>query len=77
MAMLQQLANSNLGQMIGQHISTWQLAKAVEQIGGFDKFEIINKFAVIEEQQEAQSLQTTAEEMQLQDLEQRMAQDGL
>jgi hypothetical protein len=75
MAMLQQMSSSNLGQLIGQHISTWNLAKTVERIGGFDKFEFIEKFAVIEEQQEAQSLQTTAEEQQLNDLMQRQEED--
>jgi len=77
MAMLQQLSNSNLGQLVGQHINSWKLAQTVSRIGGFDKFEFFEKFAVIEEQQEAQQLQTTAEEQQLNDLVQRQEEDEL
>lgn len=75
MAMLQQLANSNLAGLIGQHISTWKLAQAVERLGGFEKFGMIDKFSAIEEQREAQSLQSTAEEMNLEELMMRQEED--
>lgn len=75
--MVYQLSNSNLGSLIGQHINTFELAKVVERLAGFDKFSFIDKFAVIEEQREAQSLQATAEEMQLNDLQQRAAEDEM
>ena len=77
MNMLYQLSNSQLGNMIAPHISTFNLAKLVERLGGFDKFEFIDKFASIDEQLEAQKLQATAEELQLQDLQQRQAQDQM
>jgi hypothetical protein len=77
MNMLYQLSNSQLGAMIAPHISTFNLAKLVERLGGFDKFEFIDKFASIDEQLEAQKLQATAEELQLQDLQQRQAQDQM
>ena len=77
MNMLYQLSNSQLGQYIGQHINTFNLAKVVERLGGFEQFVFIDKFAAIEEQREAQQLQATAEEMTLQDLQQRQMQDEM
>lgn len=73
--MLYQLSNSQLGNLIGQHIDTFALAKTVEKLGGFEPFAFVEKFAMIEEQREAQSLQATAEEMVLQDLQQRQLED--
>ena len=77
MAMLQQLGNSNLGQLVAQHIDSWNLAKTIERLGGFDKYQFFSKFAVIEEQSEAQKLQMTAEESQLEEVMMRQEEDEL
>lgn len=47
---LNQLANTNLGQLVGQHLNTFQLAKVVEELYGFEKFGFVKKFADIDEQ---------------------------
>lgn len=52
--MLQALGNSNLGNLISQHIVPFSLAKAVETLGGFEQFSIIDKFGALMEQAEAQ-----------------------
>lgn len=56
------LANSNLAQLVGQHINTYNLARAVEELSGFDKFEFITKFAAIDEQAEQQEAVMMAEQ---------------
>lgn len=66
--MLQTLGNSNLGQLIGQHLDTFQLARAVESVGGFSKFEFVDKFAAIREQGEAQMEQALNEQELTQNL---------
>lgn len=64
------LANSNLGQLIGQHINTFNLARVVEELGAFDDFQFIDKFAAIAEQGEAQFEQAMAEQNLVKQLEQ-------
>lgn len=64
MAAINMLANSNLGQLIGQHLNTFNLAQAVESLGGFSNYSLIEKFAAISEQGEAQ-LQQAIQEQQL------------
>lgn len=64
------LANSNLGQLIGQHINTFNLARVVEELGAFDDFQFIDKFAAIQEQGEAQFEQAMAEQNLVRQLEQ-------
>ena len=64
------LANSNLGQLIGQHINTFNLARVVEELGAFDDFQFIDKFAAITEQGEAQFEQAMAEQNLVRQLEQ-------
>lgn len=59
---LTQLTNTNIAQLVGQHINTYNLAKAVEQLYGFDKFGFVNKFASIDEQLEMQEKQMMAEQ---------------
>lgn len=58
---LQQLSQSQLGVTIAPHINTYELAKVVEQVYGFEDFEFIGKFASIEEGLEAQQMQAMAQ----------------
>lgn len=60
--MIMTLANSNLGQLIGQHMKTYAVAKAVEDLGGFQQFSIIEKFGAMIEQSEAQVMQAAVEQ---------------
>lgn len=59
---LTQLTNSNIAGLVGQHINTYNLAKTVEELYGFDKFGFVNKFAQIDEQLEMQEKQMLAEQ---------------
>lgn len=59
---LNTLANSNVAQLIGQHINTFNLSKAFEHLYGFSDFGFIKKLAVIDEQQEAQTKQMMADQ---------------
>lgn len=72
---LQQLGNSNLAQLIASHINTYNLAQSVERLGGFEQFEIIKKFAALEEQAEAQSLQASLEQGMVDELSQPSIQE--
>lgn len=62
MAALNQLANTNLAQIIGQHINTFNVAKAWEELAGFEKYETISKLAMIDEQVEQQEKSLYAEQ---------------
>lgn len=73
MSMINQLANSNLGQLIGQHINSYNLARVVEDLGGFGNYEFIDKFAAIVEAGEAQMQQS----MQEQELVSKLSNPGL
>lgn len=73
MSMINQLANSNLGQLIGQHINSYNLARVVEDLGGFSNYEFIDKFAAIVEAGEAQMQQS----MQEQELVSKLSNPGL
>lgn len=73
MSMINQLANSNLGQLIGQHINSFNLARVVEDLGGFGNYEFIDKFAAIVEAGEAQMQQS----MQEQELVSKLSNPGL
>ena len=73
MRMINQLANSNLGQLIGQHINSYNLARVVEDLGGFSNYEFIDKFAAIVEAGEAQMQQS----MQEQELVSKLSNPGL
>lgn len=77
MAMLHELANSNLGGLIGQHLKTAELAKAVEYIGGFTDMGIIDRFANIEEQAEMAQLQNEMERMLVDEASQPSLQEQL
>jgi len=59
---LTQLTNTNIAQMVGQHINTYNLAKTVEELYGFEKYAFINKFAAIDEGLEGQEKQMLAEQ---------------
>lgn len=56
------LSNTQLGQMVMPHINTYSLAKSIEQLYGFEKYDFIKKFASIDEQLEAQEKQMYAEQ---------------
>lgn len=73
MSMINQLANSNLGQLIGQHINSYNLARVVEDLGGFGNYEFVDKFAAIVEAGEAQMQQA----MQEQELVSKLSNPGL
>lgn len=64
MLMISQLANSNLIQLIGQHINSYNLARVIEDLGGFSNYEFIDRFAAITEAGEAQ-LQQSIQEQEL------------
>jgi hypothetical protein len=70
MSMINTLANSNLGNLIGQHLDTYQLARAVEDLGGFSKYEFVDKFALIREQADAMREQQIQESMMVDELSQ-------
>lgn len=59
---LTQLANTQIGQMVAPHLNTYNLAKTVEELYGFDKFGFVNKFASIDEQMEMQERQMLAQQ---------------
>ena len=63
---LTQLANTQLGQIVAPHLNTYNLAKVVEQLYGFEKFGFVNKFASIDEQMEGQERQMLAEQQMVQ-----------
>lgn len=56
------LANSNLGQLISGHLNTYNLAKVVEELGGFATYQFIEKNAAITEAGEAQLQQAVQEQ---------------
>jgi hypothetical protein len=59
---LTQLTNTNIAQMVAPHINTYNLAKTVEGLYGFDQYAFINKFASIDENLEMQEKQMMAEQ---------------
>lgn len=82
--MLQQIASiqnlAQIQQLVGMHLDTYNLAKAIEQLGGLTDFKVVKKFAALAEQGEAQQKQAmvqqdtvsalsqpTAEELALED----------
>lgn len=73
MNMLMTLANSGLGQMIAQHMKTFPLAKAVEDLGGFQQFSLVEKFGAMVEQSEAQTMQAAVEQQTMNTLSQPSA----
>lgn len=68
MSALQLLGNSNLGQLIGKHLNTYGLAKAVEDLGGFSKFDFIDRNAIIKEEFEMQREQQIQEQLMVEEL---------
>ena len=62
MSMINQLSNTNLGNIIGQHINSFNLARVVEDLGGFGQYEFIDKFAAILEAGDAQMTQAMQEQ---------------
>lgn len=61
MSMIQLLANSNLAGLTQAHLKPYALAKAIETLGGFDQFNLYEKFGAVFEQQELQVMQAAAE----------------
>lgn len=61
LAGLNQLFASNAIQAMGQHLNTFRLSKTWEELSGFDDFELVQKFAAIDEGMEAQQFQAEAE----------------
>lgn len=59
---LNTFANSNLVQLVGKHIDTYSLARTAEDLFGFDKFDFIKKFAVIDETLEQEERAMLAEQ---------------
>jgi hypothetical protein len=62
MNMIMQLANGNLMQIIGAHVNSNNLAKTLERLGGFQRYEFVEKFAAIDEQAEMASHQNAIEQ---------------
>ncbi|WP_217903006.1 hypothetical protein, partial [Sulfitobacter sp. HGT1] len=75
--MINTLANSNLGQLIGAHLNTYNLAQAVESLGGLTEFKAIEKFAQIDEQADMQQQQAIAEQQLTSNLSQPSMQELL
>ena len=75
--MINTLANSNLGQLIGAHLNTYNLAQAVESLGGLTEFKAIEKFAQIDEQADMQQQQAIAEQQLTSNLSQPSMQEVL
>lgn len=73
MMMLNQMANSNIYGIIQNHINSYAVAKVVEELGGFDSFEFIEKYVGIRDQSEAQFEAALAE----QELVAKLDQPGL
>lgn len=61
--MLNQLANSNLANLVSAHLNTYALAQVVEELGGLTEFEMFGQFAAIEEQFEQQQLVNVAQQV--------------
>jgi hypothetical protein len=70
LAGLQNLIQSGMYQVIGKHFKTYGLAKVWEALNGFESFEVVQKFAIIDETMEEQEATMLAE----QELEQTMGQ---
>lgn len=72
--MLQQLAGiqsmSQTAQLFAQHIDTYNLAKAIEQLSGLDDYDIIRRFAAVQEQGEMQKEQAMVEQDVVNDMSQ-------
>ncbi|CAH9015458.1 coil containing protein [Vibrio phage 275E43-1] len=64
MNMINQLANGNMMQVIAPHVNTGNLAKTLERLGGFERYEFIEKFAALDEQAEMQMKQNAVEQAQ-------------
>lgn len=60
--MINTLANSNLGQLVGTHLNSYALAQAVEDLGGLKEFKVFEQFAAIDEQAEMQQQAAIAEQ---------------
>ena len=54
--------NSAVGQMIAPHVSTKNLAKAVEELFGWEKYAVIRENVAIFEQAETQQLMSNLQE---------------
>ena len=67
---MQNLLQSGIYEVAGKHFNTYDLAKVWESVNGFDKYEVISKFAAIDEALEEQSATMLAE----QEMEQTMSQ---
>jgi hypothetical protein len=70
LAAMQNLLQSGIYEVAGKHFNTYDLAKVWESVNGFDKYEVISKFAAIDEALEEQSATMLAE----QEMEQTMSQ---
>lgn len=62
LAGLNQLANSNLSQLIIKHLDTFSLAKTWEELSGFQDYKIVDKMAFIEESVEEQEASMLAQQ---------------
>jgi hypothetical protein len=70
LAAMQNLIQSGIYEVAGKHFNTYDLAKVWEAVNGFDKYEVIRKFAAIDETLEEQEATLLAE----QELEKTMSQ---
>lgn len=70
LAGLQNLTQGPLYQILGKHFNTYDLARVWESLNGFENFEVIKKFAAIDEAMEEQEATMLAQ----QEMEQTMSQ---
>lgn len=64
MNMIMQLGNSQLMMTVAPHINSSNLAKTIERLGGFQRYEFVEKFAAIDEQAEMQMKQNAVQQAQ-------------
>jgi len=73
LAGLQNLTQGPLYQIVGRHFNTYDLARVWESLNGFESFEVIKKFAAIDEEMEAQEATMLAEQQMQQTMSQPTA----
>ena len=70
LAGLQNLTQGPLYQILGKHFNTYDLARVWESLNGFENYEVIKKFAAIDEAMEEQEATMLAQ----QEMEKTMSQ---
>lgn len=75
LAGMQSLFSTGAIQVVAPHINLYNLTKAWEELNGFDDFDLVQKFAAIEESVESQQFQAEAERELVNSLQQPTIQE--